>query len=159
MRSVMVLVWVLGACSGGDGVEVTYDPCSPLTLVPDALASVPERARVQEAIEHWGAVIGIQADVGDWPADRPGLPVTFESGDTFYRAIYWDSIGEIAINRDKIDPDDQGIALAHELGHAFGLLHVDDRPSVMNTGNLDVPPTADDGAAVAARWPACAAQR
>jgi hypothetical protein len=159
MRCAVVLVGLLGACSGSDEVEVTYDPCSPLRLVPDDLASAQERASVQEAIDHWGAVIAIQADVGGWPDDRPALPVTFESGDTFYRAVYWDSFGEIAINRDKVDPADQGIALAHELGHAFGLLHVEDRPSVMNTGNLELAPNDADADAVRGLWPACADQQ
>jgi predicted Zn-dependent protease len=47
--------------------------------------------------------------------------------------------------------------IAHELGHAFGLVHVspDTRPSVMNPGNTTVAPNDGDRAALEALWGTC----
>ena len=54
--------------------------------------------------------------------------------------------------------DQRAIVIAHELGHAFGLVHVpkEERASVMNVGNLQIVPTDDDRLAVAALWGDCA---
>jgi hypothetical protein len=156
MRPAMLLVTLLAACSADDEIEMTFDPCSPLMLVPGPDTTASERAVIDEAGVAWGQVIATELAVGE-PDERPWVSIVFESGDTFYRAIYWDAIGEIAISREKLRAAELPVALAHELGHAFGLLHVDpaERPSVMNVGNVDLAPTAEDGAAVAALWPAC----
>lgn len=156
----VVLCVLLCACSADDVVDVTFDPCSPLTLVPGGDVEAPEVQGVADAVAAWGAVLPVTievGEVGDWPADGPALAITFESGDTPYRAMYWDTLGEISISREHLAPGDYGLAIAHELGHAFGLLHVspDDRASVMNVGNLEVAPTADDAAAVRALWASC----
>jgi hypothetical protein len=45
--------------------------------------------------------------------------------------------------------------IAHEIGHAFGLVHVTGRASVMNAGNIDVAPNAGDAADLSALWGAC----
>jgi len=48
-------------------------------------------------------------------------------------------------------------SVAHELGHAFGLVHVpqSERTSLMNPGNISTPPTVEDQAALAALWGTC----
>jgi hypothetical protein len=59
---------------------------------------------------------------------------------------------------DALSDDQRAIVIAHELGHAFGLVHVPatERASVMNVANLSVVPTPDDQLAVTALWGDCA---
>jgi Zn-dependent peptidase ImmA (M78 family) len=59
---------------------------------------------------------------------------------------------------DALSDDQRAIVIAHELGHAFGLVHVaaTERASVMNVANLRIAPTAADQLAVAALWGDCA---
>lgn len=158
MRPLAIALCLLCACSADDGVDITFDPCSSLTLVPGGGTTQLEQSSMQGAIDHWSRVLPTRITVGGWPDDdSPALPVFFESGDTFYRAVYWDSIGEISISREKLAAADWPLALAHEMGHAFGLLHIDaeERASVMNVGNLEVVPNEQDAAAIRALWPAC----
>ena len=51
------------------------------------------------------------------------------------------------------------LTTAHELGHAFGLTHVDPgvRRSVMNPNNITVSPTSEDVAKLHALWRPCGA--
>ncbi len=46
------------------------------------------------------------------------------------------------------------VTIAHEIGHAFGLVHVPagQRTSVMNPNNLVIEPTAEDVDTLAMRW-------
>ncbi len=145
------------ACASQDEAETVYDPCSPLTLSLSPDLGADERRGVDEAIAMWSAVVPARISVGAGPRASNVLPVIFVRGDVAHRAAYWDRSGIIEIARDRLDPASYGIALAHELGHAFGLLHVAtaDRASVMNVGNLDVPPGADEAAELRALWPAC----
>lgn len=83
------------------------------------------------------------------------MEVRFDEAAPPFHGLYDDSEGVIYINRGIIDERTLSIVIAHELGHAFGLLHVDDRESVMNPGNLDTPPNAADQAAIEALWGAC----
>lgn len=112
---------------------------------------------IEDAVLSWGLVLPTRIDVGAAVDDSPALPIFFEPGNTFYRALYLDKRGEILISRERLENDHLSLAIAHELGHAFGLLHIseDDRASVMNIGNLTVTPNNEDGLAVGAFWPAC----
>lgn len=142
-----MLVIACAACSVNEPTAV-FDACAPLSLsAPDATDA--QLASIDAAIAAWGAV-GIAA-----PTRSPAaatIAVTFErAGDAFYG--YYDA-GAIEINVGLGD-DQRTITLAHELGHALGLAHITERASVMNPGNLVVAPTADDAAAIIARWGSC----
>jgi hypothetical protein len=154
---VLLLVGVVPSCSSDPEIETVYDPCSPLTLAVAADLGAPETRGIADAIAAWGHVLPVTIELGTGAQAADVLPIVFEAGDTFYRAIYWDALGSISISRDRLAPEDYGLAIAHELGHAFGLGHVDleDRPSIMNVGNLEVVPGEADAAAVRARWATC----
>ena len=138
-------------------VETVYDPCSPLTLAVEADLSAVEVGSVESAIQAWARVLPTQMSVGAGARATDVLPIHFESGDSFFRGIYWDAVGTISISRDRLAPETYALAIAHELGHAFGLLHVptDERRSVMNVGNLEVVPTEQDVAAIRTLWATC----
>lgn len=134
-----------------------YDPCSPLTISVAPDLGTAELQGIQGAIRAWEGVLPVRLVVGTGDRAVDVLPVRFEAGDTFYRGIYWDAVGEIWIARDALAPEDYALAIAHEMGHAFGLPHIatTERASVMNVGNLEVVPNEEDAAAVRARWASC----
>lgn len=114
------------------GPMVTVDPCQPLRVAgPHADA----------ALALWGLVA--RADPG--PADLSIVPA---AGGGVELGYYDDTHATIDVS-DTLDDATATVVVAHELGHAFGLLHVAraDRASVMNPGNIAVTPTlADRGA-------------
>jgi len=155
--TLIVCLGILPACTSSDTIDTVYDPCSALTVVVDDDISDEQIAGIERAIELWGNVLPAQITIGSGPKARDALPIRFEPGEPFYRGMYWDAIGEISIASDRLAPKDYGLAIAHELGHAFGLLHVakNERLSVMNVGNLEIAPTEQDATNVRARWPSC----
>lgn len=82
------------------------------------------------------------------------LPIRFVEGASSEFGLYTGD--EIDINV-ELDGDAVAIVIAHEVGHAIGLVHIAPgaRVSVMNPGNLAAGPTLDDDAAVAAIWGRC----
>jgi hypothetical protein len=148
-----------GACTsstGDEAPEIVYDPCSPLTIAVSASATDHEVRGVAGAIAAWQARLPVQMAIGSGPRAETVLPVRFIS-DSGLRAVYWDAQGTISINRDLLAPAEYPIAIAHEMGHAFGLPHVGarERASVMNVGNVSLPPTGHDADEVIARWASC----
>ena len=156
--AVLVVVSLLG-CSSDEVIETTFDPCSGLTIAAGADTTAAELDRVAEAVLAWDAVLPTDVEVTGAPGPAGALQIRFDSGDTFYRALYFDAIGVIRVSREKLDSEDLPLAIAHELGHAFGLFHVDpdERESVMNVGNVEIPPTELDAGEVRALWSSCAA--
>ncbi|HTR49766.1 MAG TPA: matrixin family metalloprotease [Kofleriaceae bacterium] len=144
-----ILVAACTSSSSIDTADVTvYDACEPVALDTSAL-TMAQLASVQDAIAAWNAV-GVTAPVVG--AATPVLPIEFlPSGPGSY-GLYDGDI--VYISSDLSDPHQREVVIAHELGHALGLVHVSasTRSSVMNPGNLGTVPTADDAAAVAARW-------
>lgn len=151
----------LSACSARvQRFELIFDPCAPLVLEPGKGAGEEETAIIEDAIELWGEVATIEARVaGDAADGARSLPVHFDD-DVWYYGRFHDGAGHLEVASWLEDPDTMAIVLAHEIGHAYNLYHVDpdDRPSVMNAGNLDVPPTARDGQELRSLWGSCAAR-
>ena len=151
----MLITALVAGCGAGDGViDRTFDPCDAL-VVDAAGATDAQRAGVEDATALWRArgAAGVTAAALD---GAPVIPVRFEAADPASHGYYDDVAAVIYINLD-LDADARAIAIAHELGHAFGLYHVsaDERISVMNPHNLATAPTADDQAAIVALWGAC----
>jgi hypothetical protein len=63
----------------------------------------------------------------------------------------------VLVNRALTVASERAITIAHEVGHAMGLPHVDGRPSLMNPGNLTLEPQPGDAAALVELWGACPA--
>lgn len=136
------------------GEPLIFDPCAGHAVhAPEASAA--QSASVDDALGLWrqvGAASFARADVGE-------VVVTFRDAAPSIYGYYDEGSATVYVNTDLADPAQRAIVIAHELGHAMGLAHVDpsERPSLMNPGNLTVAPTDADTAALTARWGACAA--
>jgi hypothetical protein len=151
----MMSATLLTACASNEGtstIELTHDACAPLSLVADAPSAL-QTAAMEGGQELWrdrGApAIGRRAGAT--------LEVRFEPASGAFRGLYDDSEGIIYINSELQDERVLSIVVAHELGHAFGLVHVpaSDRISLMNPGNISTLPTAEDQAAIESLWGTC----
>jgi matrixin len=143
---------VLAACGGASQGEIarTYDPCAPITL--DTAGATAEQANgIAGGVALWrgAGVTGFDASTGET------IGVRFQTAAPAFHGFYDDTAGVVYVNTDVVDSGELAIVVAHELGHAFGLVHVQDRTSLMNPGNLTTPPTDGDRAALAALWGAC----
>lgn len=145
-----------GTATGDAGVWILYDPCDAVVIVPGEDTSSAELASIDEALAMWAAV-GLVGLTREPVPDAQRIPLHFEKAAPFSHGIYQPALGNVVINRYLANPRDRSITIAHELGHAFGLLHVDRdiRGSVMNAGNLTVAPTVEDVAALAHYWGRC----
>jgi hypothetical protein len=145
-RAALLAALGASACGSLPGVAspVVFDACRPTTIVAALDASSEERAGIAEAIALWSAVGGPPLELApaaaSVPAERQVLPLAFQSAAPVSRGLYRADRGDILINRELVDPRARAITVAHELGHAFGLAHESARRSLMNPGNLVVPP-------------------
>jgi hypothetical protein len=150
---------LLAAACGGtpSGPAIHYDPCKPLVLVPAADARPEEVASTREAAAMWNA-LGLTRMSLEEVDGAEHIPVVFRDAPDAFRGIYEEQRGDVAVNRRLGDARQRAVVIAHELGHAVSLHHVDPsvRVSVMNPANLDVAPTGDDGSAMADAWGRCA---
>jgi len=139
------------ACSGGGDstIDITHDPCGGVTLDGGG-ANASQRAGIDGAVELW-ADRGVLL-TGAAPAT---IGIVFESASGAFRGVYDDERGIILVNSGIEEIVPLSIVIAHELGHAFGLEHVSDRPSVMNPANLTLAPTDDDRTAIEELWGQC----
>jgi len=161
-----LLVSLAGACGGSSSDAVVaalrFDPCRPLDLVVGAGTSPDRAAGVHTAADLWNGAASAQLSVDEAPAapavEASGaaparLPIQFQPAIALSHG-YYDPSGQVLIN-DDLTARPLAVTIAHEVGHAFGLVHVTNRPSVMNPGNLDVEPNAGDVAALADLWGRC----
>ena len=151
----MLAAAAVSACATDEAptaIERTHDACAALALI----ASEPT------ALQNSG-MGGAQALWRDRGAPALGLragatlEVRFQDASGPFFGLYDDHESVIYINNSIESERALSIVIAHELGHAFGLLHVpsSERVSVMNPGNLETPPSEEDQRAIEALWGAC----
>jgi hypothetical protein len=149
---------------------VRFDPCASVVLVPDPGLSAAAVAGIVAGIGLWNQAAHARVVMGPVPGDSDSgaaptpaatgepvaLPIHFQAAGAPFHGLYDPAGAQIFINTD-LDGHDRIVAVAHEVGHAFGLVHVPvgERRSVMNSGNLDEEPNAADVAALAEIWGAC----
>ena len=142
-------------------------------LVLDPGTTADRQAGVQTAADLWNAIAGARLVVADTatappldavdaassdaaPAAPPTVPLRFQAAAALSHGFYDPVLGLVLVNDDLVARP-LAVTVAHEVGHAFGLVHVTNRPSVMNPGNLDIEPNATDVTALADLWGRCAA--
>ena len=144
-------VWILGAACGGTQdttIDITHDPCAGVAL--DGGTTEIQRGGLDAALRLWRDG-GVALD----RAEPATISVLFQPASQAFRGLYDDERGIILVNDSIEEPAPLAIVIAHELGHAFGLPHVTDRPSLMNPANLTQPPTDEDRHAVEELWGRC----
>lgn len=163
------------AC-GGDpphAALVIYDACAPISIVTSPTITPAQALGVAGGFALWNQRAGTRisspapagggaatpgdagADAGPPPAPRVSL--VFQPAAPPFHGLYDDQHATIFINDDLVDLHPLEVTVAHELGHVFGLVHIDPavRSSLMNSGNLTVEPTAQDLQVLAAQWGRC----
>ena len=153
-----------GDAASGSVAALRFDPCRPVAVLLDPGATADQRAGVAGAVEWWNAAAGgqvfVAAGAGDGTPTSPtsptlgAVPLHFQAAAPPSHGFFDPARGEIFVNVD-LGARPLAVTIAHELGHAFGLVHVTDRPSVMTAGNLDVQPNVGDVAALAQLWGTC----
>jgi hypothetical protein len=120
-------------------------------VLPEA-ATTEELSSVEAAIALWREAGLSTLSTGAMEAPSQ-VPVRFEDAPSNFHGVYEPSSGVVFINR-KLGGLERDVTVAHELGHALGLPHVpkEERASLMNPGNLTVPPSAEDLDQLRQRW-------
>lgn len=156
----LALSLVVAACGkppGADTIDTVFDACEPLVVELDDTANASRTKSVREAVDMWNEKAGTKLSLE--PVEgAPVVPLRFEEAAAAFHGFYDDEVASIWINTElDSDPSERRITIAHELGHAFGLYHVppNERPSIMNNGNLEVGVVEQDVDALQANWGDC----
>jgi hypothetical protein len=139
-----------------DTIDVTFDPCT-VAVAPGSDTAPAEIDAIDRGLQLWNGSANLT--LTRWAGeDQPRVVVRFEEGPLAFRGVYDDERGVVIVNRRLSEPHERAVTVAHELGHAFGLPHVDvsSRRSLMNPGNVAIEPTAEDVTELRSRWGACA---
>jgi hypothetical protein len=143
------IIALLAACGGEEPVAITHDACAPLTLV--GASTETQQHAIADAMAMWREQGAFGLGAGD------EVEVRFEAAADVFHGLY--DGGVIYVNESIAEEPTLAIVIAHELGHAFGLVHVSDRVSVMNPGNLLTPPNDSDRVALQTLWGTCDATK
>lgn len=129
-----------------------FDACDP-TVVAATNATDDQLASIDDAIAMWRA----RGVGGLIRGDSPGVAIVFRDAAESMYGFYDDTTATVYVNVRLADRSQRAITVAHELGHALGLMHVapDTRASVMNPGNLTITPNVGDTAALSSMWGPC----
>jgi hypothetical protein len=150
----LVVLFATAACGGvstSADAGITYDPCTGISAIAASDATPAEAQGVRDAVVLWQQVITLELSAS------PGytkVPVGFQQAATVFHGLYEPNVGDVLINQDLTDPQQLAIVIAHELGHAMGLVHVT-YSSVMQAGNLTIVPQPADADALVALWGRC----
>ncbi len=144
------------ADSPGSVEGIVFDPCAPVLMVPAGNTATDELASIDEGLALWDPVATLHVTL-DEGSSAPVLSIEFEDSAPFFHGIYLPDTADIVVNRRLGQSPERAVTIAHEVGHAFGLPHVspDERPSVMNPGNVTQVPTEADAQALSALWGNC----
>lgn len=159
----MLSLALVGGCAGGSvdtTLDIVSDVCEPTAIIAPADASERQLASIDGAIAMWVGLGFDRVARADGAAltDGQHIEIVFDDAAAFFHGLYDDEHGVVYINRALSDDHQRTVTVAHELGHAFGLLHIDRdaRVSVMNPNNLSVEPNDGDAAELVALWGSCA---
>ena len=159
MRSTWILsLALIGGCAGGSQdttLDIVSDVCEPTTIIAPSDATDAQLASIDAALAMWARLGFDRIARGDQGAQE--IAIVFDDAAEIFHGLYDDEHGVVYINRALRDDHQRSVTVAHELGHAFGLLHVDPdtRISVMNPANLVVEPNEGDAAELALLWGSC----
>ena len=118
---------------------IEFDACQPLTLQPDPTITDAQRLGIMAGLQLWNAAAGTRLALGGaagsptTDAAGPSVPIHFQAAAPPFHGLY--EGGQVFVN-DDLSGAPQAVVIAHELGHAFGLVHVPTsaRTSLMNPG-------------------------
>jgi hypothetical protein len=161
LRSAWILSLALfGGCASAPQdttLDIVMDVCEPTAVIAPSDASEGELASIDEALAMWATLGFDRFERGDGVAGEQHVSIVFEEAAEMFHGLYDDEHGVVYVNRTLSDDHQRTVTVAHELGHSFGLWHVDPdaRVSVMNPSNLVVEPNDGDADELLALWGAC----
>jgi hypothetical protein len=150
--SYFVIVALAGCAADPPGVSIKFDPCDHPTVAAPA-GTAEQLASLDEALAMWTSVGAAGFSRDD---TAPSVTIEFNDAADIYYGFYDETTATVYVNL-RLDPQERTTVIAHELGHALGLFHVDKtiRESVMNTGNKTIVPNDGDAAALDELWGVC----